>query len=344
MKNMNRYLLVFVLAFSLVFYWMPQRARAQALLFTGDFETGDISGWRCSGNCPIVVTSPTRAGNYSLQSFLDANTSKVNYRTELRLNAVNDFKFGQEYWLGLSFYLPPDWNDDYSGGGYDQGMLWQFHDRGFNDPSWRGGLPLVLRHRNGNIAIERRGHPKSKSFYEAPYEKGKWIDWVINVKWSKGSDGFINIWRDGRQVVSDRGQNYYSEHTDPPYFKMGIYQWGWDEGKPLGTTQRTIYHDEIRIAQGPNGYDLVAPPGSPAPGDPPPPSTPIPTKSPTPTLTPTPKPKLGDANGDGKVDGLDYVIWFSNSGRQTGNGAKDGDFNADGKVDGLDYVIWLSNY
>lgn len=60
--------------------------------------------------------------------------------------------------------------------------------------------------------------------------------------------------------------------------------------------------------------------------------------------TPTPATILGDANGDGKVDGLDYVIWLNNYNQQTGNGAKDGDFNTDGKVDGLDYVIWLNSY
>ena len=60
--------------------------------------------------------------------------------------------------------------------------------------------------------------------------------------------------------------------------------------------------------------------------------------------TPTPIPKPGDANGDGKVDGLDYIIWLNNYNQTTVNGASDGDFNENGKVDGLDYVIWLNNY
>ena len=79
--------------FSLAFFLNPQAVHAATLLFRGDFETGDISGWKCSGNCPTVVTSPTRAGNYSLRTFLDAKTSRVNYRTELSLLAVREFKF-----------------------------------------------------------------------------------------------------------------------------------------------------------------------------------------------------------------------------------------------------------
>lgn len=52
----------------------------------------------------------------------------------------------------------------------------------------------------------------------------------------------------------------------------------------------------------------------------------------------------GDANGDGVIDGQDYVIWLNHYNQTTPNGARDGDFNEDGKVDGLDYVIWLNNY
>ena len=55
-------------------------------------------------------------------------------------------------------------------------------------------------------------------------------------------------------------------------------------------------------------------------------------------------PKPGDANGDGRVDGLDYVIWLNNYGKPVSGGSSGGDFNGDGKVDGLDYVIWLNNY
>ncbi|KKS95570.1 MAG: hypothetical protein UV73_C0016G0016 [Candidatus Gottesmanbacteria bacterium GW2011_GWA2_43_14] len=60
--------------------------------------------------------------------------------------------------------------------------------------------------------------------------------------------------------------------------------------------------------------------------------------------SPTGMGKPGDANGNGKVDGLDYVIWLNNYNKTVTNGASSGDFNNSGKVDGLDYVIWLNNY
>jgi|SRR3989344_5834367 len=52
----------------------------------------------------------------------------------------------------------------------------------------------------------------------------------------------------------------------------------------------------------------------------------------------------GDANGDGKVDLIDYVAFYNNYGRTTQNGAQDADFNFDTKVDLIDYVVWWANY
>ena len=49
------------------------------------------------------------------------------------------------------------------------------------------------------------------------------------------------------------------------------------------------------------------------------------------------------ANGDGHVNGLDYLIWLTYYG-QTISGPEYGDFNNNGAVNGADYLIWLSNY
>ena len=51
----------------------------------------------------------------------------------------------------------------------------------------------------------------------------------------------------------------------------------------------------------------------------------------------------GDADGDGSVDGLDYVAW-SNNYVQSDVDWIGGDFNGDWTADGLDYVIWSNNY
>lgn len=63
------------------------------------------------------------------------------------------------------------------------------------------------------------------------------------------------------------------------------------------------------------------------------------TSSPTPTIANT----SGDADGDGKVNGVDYQIWLNNYNTNS-SGAVNGDFNNSGNVDNADYTIWLSNF
>lgn len=52
--------------------------------------------------------------------------------------------------------------------------------------------------------------------------------------------------------------------------------------------------------------------------------------------------RLGDANLDGVVDGLDFLHWNTHKFTHTAAWSA-GDFNADGAVDGSDFVIWTMN-
>ena len=47
----------------------------------------------------------------------------------------------------------------------------------------------------------------------------------------------------------------------------------------------------------------------------------------------------GDLDGNGRLDGGDYLSWRDNFGRQV-VGGEDGDGNCDGLVDFQDYVVW----
>lgn len=62
-----------------------------------------------------------------------------------------------------------------------------------------------------------------------------------------------------------------------------------------------------------------------------------------PSLTPTPNPKPGDTNNDGKVNGLDFAVFFNHFGTIS-SGAINGDFNGDNKVDASDFEIWATHY
>ncbi len=68
---------------------------------------------------------------------------------------------------------------------------------------------------------------------------------------------------------------------------------------------------------------------------------------PSSTVTPSPSSNPvfpGDANGDGYVNEIDYLVWINHYKTSTANGPSDGDFDSNGFVDGVDYVIWLMNH
>ena len=64
----------------------------------------------------------------------------------------------------------------------------------------------------------------------------------------------------------------------------------------------------------------------------------------SPSFVPTPVPTPGDANEDGKVNGLDYLIWLGSLVPQDDSIDLRADFNSDEAVDGIDYVLWRKNF
>jgi hypothetical protein len=52
----------------------------------------------------------------------------------------------------------------------------------------------------------------------------------------------------------------------------------------------------------------------------------------------------GDYNGNGIVDGADYVVWRNNNGLTGGATPSQGDGNGDGNVNSLDYTVWRNNF
>jgi hypothetical protein len=81
------------------------------------------------------------------------------------------------------------------------------------------------------------------------------------VNWSAGGDGRLSIWKDGQPVpgfTNKQGKNTYNS-TYGNYMKIGIYKWAWSQGKPSDTTERHMYHDALRIADGSGSYAAVAP-------------------------------------------------------------------------------------
>ena len=237
------------------------------LIFIGDFETGDLSKWHISGNSPGITTSPTRAGKYAMKTSLDRYKDKVSYRTEV---SGPGSKVGNEYWYGFSIFLPK---------GYATDNIWEIVAQWHGVPNfkigenWRNPV-MALYTSGGKWSLVNRWDAKENTFESGKreyggtkkydfgvYDTGVWTDWVIHVKWSYGADGFLDIWKNGKKILDQKGPNAFNDDRGP-YFKMGIYK-GWrDKKRPCdAVTKRLLYHDEFRMAGADASYQDVAPGG-----------------------------------------------------------------------------------
>jgi hypothetical protein len=235
------------------------------LTFIGDFEKGQLTGWRISGNAPQVTNRPVRAGRYAMKTPLNRNKDKVPYRTEVSGPGSD---VGKEYWYGFSILLPEDYVPD---------KVWEIVAQWHGVPdfkigeNWRnpvmalsttdGKWDLVSRWdaKENTFKGGRRTYGGTRKYNLGAYRTGVWTDWVIHVKWSYDSEGFLKVWKNGAKVVDQEGPNAFNDKKGP-YFKMGLYK-GWkNPNNPSdAVSSRVLYHDEFRMSGAGGGYDDVSP-------------------------------------------------------------------------------------
>jgi len=146
--------------------------------------------------------------------------------------------------------------------------------------------------------------------------------------WCKSMSGFMTVDVNG------------TSFTVTVYNSSGVSQNSWTFNKSSGSPTPTPVSTNTPTPT-PTSTHTPTPTPTPVSTNTP---TPTPTSTHTPTPTPTTPPLNGDANGDGKVDGIDYVIWLTHYSQSISGGRSVGDFNLNGKIDGIDYVIWLNAY
>jgi len=269
------------------------------LIFTGDFETGNLSGWGVQdGKLPGALTVQStivRAGEFASKHYMKKCSWNDVFgaseptcgqqpeglsrpRSQLTLSSRKNlsFQLEKEYWIGVSIYIPRDWIFDNGFKGAD--ALFSTHHVNSGGPG-AGTLPQPLSlHIYGNkwiLAHKGEAAPvtsqKDVIKYSTPIGDvalGEWVDFVFNFKFSY-TNGFMNAWKDGEPIYEMAGSTMTHSTVTPlkndafPYLNATIYKANWFNGnsKPE-ITERTVYFDEIRIATGANGYNVVAPGGA----------------------------------------------------------------------------------
>lgn len=206
-------------ALPLISFLISAQSQAE-LLFVGDFESGSLRGIQtqaCAPQTLRVVSSPVRSGEHALEANVHGSDPGCwpHHRAEVSPSACHTSP-DKEYWYGWSTYLPRDWSND---PGWV--LLTQWHA-----PDHRVMQPLQLQVTGGKLLWVNwigmgRDAKMNVLFSESlTGDKGRWIDWVVHARWSSGPDGFIQIWKNGRRIVSHSGSTIYRDSS--PYWKAGL--------------------------------------------------------------------------------------------------------------------------
>lgn len=169
---------------------------------------------------------------------------KTSFRSEVN---TRDFPpLGSVRWYAFSLLLPDNFPIE-----DNRLVLAQWHGA---DKKYLGEAPrspsLAFRYSNGSLSItichsadrivrDAKAVPSKTVFQTERFPRAAWNDFVIEARWSCQSDGFVNVWWNGRQVVRYSGPVGYNDDFGP-YFKFGLYRDDSDK-------TYTIYFSRVRL-------------------------------------------------------------------------------------------------
>ena len=216
----------------------PDSGPPGTVIFTGDFETGDLSQWATvqegcddAGNDPRIVVysaedAPAgapmpRQGKYAakfhvLNGDTDAHcTTTDNPRAQLMTNG-NLEKPGNDLWQFWSAYFPPDFP---SCGALSD--CWLLFQEDYEAPYTVGpALGWTVETVNGvdSMTLSHVGSHK----WSAPLILGAWVDFLVhkNFENTAGGGGFVEAWVNGTQIAF----NDCSDCTRLPFQTMNTGQ------------------------------------------------------------------------------------------------------------------------
>jgi hypothetical protein len=244
----------------------PVRSQCRPKHFCGGYETGNFSQWwlhqwsinpdpaqnytvRNVGNSTAeIVTSPVAQGRYAarFQVFPSTGTSRSDRSEIVASQAESGGYPGQTWWYGWWTYFPGPSQDWWHRGG-DWNNITQFSSTD-NVPSQMViGIDAV---RIRSPLIYAAGMPLARKRILAKLRYDHWYHFLVHARWSTGSNGYVEMWLDGRKVVPRiygatlRSQNAppTSDFTSPGmYLSQGIYRGAY-------RSTNTVIHDGFRRA------------------------------------------------------------------------------------------------
>jgi hypothetical protein len=246
----------------------PPTTTGKLLLETTFENEASLDKWYkeiCRPSALIITKEITpRKGNGAARFEFD-KSDVINYNKYVRAEIRQPSDVEAERWYGFSNYLPADFVTDPLAEKIAQWHEVPDFDKGEN---WRSP-PVSMGIENGRYYVHimwaaaavntNNTKDGEKRIDLGPVDKSKWNDWVFHIKFSYKSDGILEIWKNKEKVLTYNGPNSFNDKTYP-YFKIGIYKWGWNGWASYSPeSKRVLYYDEVRIGDEHADLNLVSP-------------------------------------------------------------------------------------
>jgi hypothetical protein len=229
--------------------------------FGGGYETGDFSQWwlhewsinpdatqgynihNVGRSTARIVTRPVAQGRFAsaFQVFPTTGTNG-NDRAEIVASQAESGGYpGQTWWYGWWTYFPGPSQDWWHRGG-DWNDITQFSSTD-NVPSQMAIGIDAADYRSPAIYAE--GMPFARKRILTGLRYDHWFHFLVHARWSTGSNGYVEMWLDGRKVVPrvhgatlrDQHSPASSDLTSPGmYLSQGIYRGAY-------RSTNTVIHD-----------------------------------------------------------------------------------------------------
>lgn len=206
----------------------------------------DRTEYNESSGAPRVVDSPNLPGRRALQFTVPGGGN----RSELVPN-MDRQKNGQDLFFGYSGKLADDFPVDEDG--YQIIMQW-------HQDADQGSPPVAVHVKRGQLFLAGGGNRGNEGFEQriGTVKPGQDLNLIVRIKFSQDpSEGKVNVWNNGRQVLRDFEPPDGTAYDDQNYMKVGIYRDSslestaslWINNVAVGTDLRAV-QDQIGAPTG----------------------------------------------------------------------------------------------
>ena len=247
----------------------PVASTGSNLLLQSTFESDtDFSKWHkeiCRASALVISREVTPRKGNGVARFEFAKSDVTNYNNYVRAEIRQPSQTEAERWFGFSNYLPADFVTDplaekiaqwHEVPDFDKGENWRSPPISFGIENGRYYVQILWAAAAVNTNSTVDGNRKVDL---GPVDKAQWNDWVFHIKFSYQSDGILEIYKNKTKVFSLYGPNSFNDRTFP-YFKIGIYKWGWNGWASYSPeSKRVLYYDEVKIGNAKSNLTEVSP-------------------------------------------------------------------------------------